>query len=84
MKQSPLAAYEVLTGANFGAMERHVADFTRVTHKSPEAVVASLVHHKVLVDLLLNGATDAYSALSNAWSYAKRFENGDVAKGLKD
>ncbi len=84
MKQSPLAAYEALSGAGFGAMEQHVADFTRVTHKSPEAVVASLVHHKVLVDLLLNGEFDAHSALTNAWSYAKRFENGDAAKGLKD
>lgn len=84
MKQSPLAAYEALTGTSFGAMEQHVADFTRVTHKSPEAVVASLVHHKVLVDLLLNGEFDAHAVLTNAWSYAKRFENGDAAKGLKD
>lgn len=84
MKQSPFAAYEVLTGTGFGAMERHVADFTRVTHKSPEAVVASLVHHKVLVDLLLTGSFDAHSVLTNAWSYAKRFENGYAAKGLKD
>lgn len=80
MKQSPLAAYEALTGANFGAMERHVADYARVTHKSPEAVVASLVHHKVLVDLLLTGSFDAHSALTNAWSYAKRFEGGIAAK----
>lgn len=80
MKQSPLAAYEVLSGSSFGAMEQHVADYARVTHKSPEAVVASLVHHKVLVDLLLNGEFDAHAALTNAWSYAKRFENGDAAK----
>lgn len=80
MKQSPLAAYEVLSGTSFGAMEQHVADYTRVTHKSPEAVVASLVHHKVLVDLLLTGSFDAHSALTNAWSYAKRFEGGIAAK----
>lgn len=74
MKQSPLAAYEVLAGADFGSMERNVAEYARVTHKSPEAVVASLVHHKVLVDLLLTGSFDAHSVLTNAWSYGKRFE----------
>lgn len=80
MKQSPLAAYEVLAGADFGSMERNVTEYARVTHNSPEAVVASLVHHKVLVDLLLTGSFDAHSALTNAWSYAKRFEGGIAAK----
>ena len=84
MKQSPFAGYEALTRHDSGTTESEVAAYVRVTHDSPEAVTASLVHHKVLVSLLLDGFSDAGTLLSLALESAERFENSATSDGLKD
>lgn len=84
MKQSPLAAYEALSGDSPFVGEQYVANFAFATHRTAEAAVASLVHHRVLVSLLLDGHSDAYAVLSKAKEDAERFEMSNCASGLKD
>lgn len=53
MKQAPLAAYQVLSRIRPADLRQDFLSFVRMTHDSPEAVVASILHHRLLVQLLL-------------------------------
>lgn len=81
MKQAALAAQEVISDIS----EEDIAFFTRVTHNSPEAVVASLVHHKLLVELLLQeGELNGYKLLIELRDYANLLEKRESLDQIKD
>lgn len=72
MKMAPLVLWQLGQSIPLGVSEQQLVQFTRMTHKAPEAVSSTLVHADMLLELLypISSTTSLQDRLLSTINYA--------------
>jgi ADP-ribosylglycohydrolase len=75
MKQSPYSAYFLAKNTNKNSINTNIEILTKLTHRHPTAVIASLIHNEFLMELLkADKNTNLEELLNYLIKYSKKQE----------